>query len=243
MAEKERTAVDAEREGGSAEADVSAGGEPAAQEGGETTSGEAPSVEAENAGEPAAQEAEDVPDADREPAAEEKDADGDAADEPADVDPAALQEEVARWKAEAEQWQARYVRVLADLENVRRRKNEEIAALKEYAAEDVLKRLLPVLDNLERAEAAAENAVSAEVVALREGLSLVLRQFRQVLQQEGVEPIESVGKPFDPHLHEAVLEVEASEEHPAGTVVEELQKGYRMRDRILRYSMVKVAVE
>lgn len=150
-----------------------------------------------------------------------------------------LRLEIQRLSQEREQLVAQYTRLRADFENFRRRKDEEFAQLRQSATADVIKQLLPVLDNLERAAAStSDHAAESQIL---QGINMVLRQFKQVLEQFGVEEIPSVGHPFDPNVHEAVGQVEAGEAYEPGTVVEELQRGYRMGDRILRYSMVHVA--
>lgn len=131
---------------------------------------------------------------------------------------------------------ALYSRLRADFDNFRRRKEQETEVLKTTAASDFVKRLLPTVDNLERAVASAGEGEGP----LAEGVRLVLRQFMQVLDDYGVQPIASVGQPFDPTYHEAVDRVEDSDAE-AGTIVDELQKGYRMGDMVLRPSMVRVA--
>lgn len=166
----------------------------------------------------------------------------DGVDQGAAANPDELRLEIQRLSHEREQLVAQYTRLRADFENFRRRKEEEFAQLKESAMADVVKQILPVLDNLERAAAAtvseSDNAAEGQLL---QGINLVLRQFKKVLEQIGVEAIPSVGHPFNPDVHEAVMQVEAGDTYEPGTVVEELQRGYRMGDRVLRYSMVNVA--
>lgn len=132
----------------------------------------------------------------------------------------------------------RYLRLKADFENFRRRKNQEVADRSRYASEDAAKALLPVLDNLRRAVAHAGESGSDDVFV--SGLELVVREFEAALDKIGVEPIEAEGNPFDPSLHEAI----GGEERPdvdVDTVISELQRGYRLHDRVLRPSLVRVA--
>ncbi|HEY8756054.1 MAG TPA: nucleotide exchange factor GrpE [Candidatus Dormibacteraeota bacterium] len=132
----------------------------------------------------------------------------------------------------------RYLRLAADFENFRRRKNQEVADRSRYASEDAARALLPVLDNLRRAVAhAAEDGTAARFVG---GLELVVREFEAALEKLGVEPVEAVGQPFDPSLHEAIGG-EESGEVDVDTVVDEVQRGYRLHDRLLRPSLVRVA--
>ena len=131
-----------------------------------------------------------------------------------------------------------YLRTLADFQNFRRRQEEENRQIRQIANRELILSLLPVIDNFERALSAAEQSQSYE--ALVGGVALTLRQMQEFLKRNGVEAIESVGQEFDPNFHEAVMRVEDSE-HPENTIVEELQRGYSMNDRVLRPSMVKVA--
>jgi molecular chaperone GrpE len=132
----------------------------------------------------------------------------------------------------------RYLRLAADFENFRRRKNQELADRSRYASEDAAVALLPVLDNLRRAVAHAAEAGTAEFFVA--GLELVVREFEAALQKLGVTPIESEGRPFDPSLHEAIGGHE-SESVDVDTVVDEVQRGYRLHDRVLRPALVRVA--
>lgn len=147
-----------------------------------------------------------------------------------------LRAELARAQEEARNHLERLARAQADFENFRRRAQREREELALYANQGLLKDFLPVLDNLERALAAGE-AATAE--SLRAGVDLTARQFRTLLEKHGVTPVEAVGQPFDPNVHEAVMQEPGDYEVP--TVVLELQKGYKIGDRLLRPAMVKVA--
>jgi molecular chaperone GrpE len=133
--------------------------------------------------------------------------------------------------------QARYLRLAADFENFRRRALKEAADRSRYAAESAALALLPVLDNLCRAVEHAPEDTAAELL---DGLRHTVRQFEEALASVGVAAIDAVGRPFDPSVHEAVLG-EESPEVTVDTVVHDLQRGYRLHDRVLRPSMVKVA--
>jgi molecular chaperone GrpE len=148
-------------------------------------------------------------------------------------------EELEAWKQKAEEHYEMFLRARADLDNYRKRVRKEKEEAAKYAVAPLAEAILPVVDNLERALAAGGNAADAK--ALHEGVEMVHRQLLQVLRQVGVEPIESVGQPFDPHLHNAVMQEETSDVEP-GIVVAELQKGYLFKDRVLRPAMVKVSV-
>ena len=132
---------------------------------------------------------------------------------------------------------ARYVRLAADFENFRRRKAQELSERSRYSSEDAVRALLPVLDNLRRA---VEHLPEGLDGGFAGGLEMTVRQFEEALERLGVEPIESVGRRFDPAVHEAVLG-EESPDVDADTVVDELQRGYRLHDRVIRPAMVKVA--
>lgn len=142
------------------------------------------------------------------------------------------------WKKQAEQNRDMYLRALADYENYRRRARKEKEEALKYGVVPFLESLLPVLDNFERALDAADSSQDAQV--LQEGIEMVYRQFLNVLSQAGLTMIETEGKPFNPHEHNAVAQVDA-EETESGIVVEELQAGYRYLDRVIRPSMVKVS--
>ncbi len=144
--------------------------------------------------------------------------------------PAAEPGEVARL-------QDRLLRLQAEFDNYRKRLARERADYLKFAAESVLVDMLPVLDNLERAIAAAQ-AASAPA-ALLDGIEMTARLFRSALEKHGVKPIEAVGKPFDPSVHQAVAQVETS--GPENIVVDEIQKGYLLEGRVLRAAMVRVS--
>ena len=125
----------------------------------------------------------------------------------------------------------------AELENYRKRMERERVDLARYAGADVVKEVLPVLDNLERAQSYAAGSSDEQ---LRDGVALVHRQLQEILNRLGLTEVESQGKPFDPNFHEAVSQNE-TEEHPDGTVLSVFQKGYLFKDRLLRPAMVSVA--
>ncbi len=149
-----------------------------------------------------------------------------------------LLEELDQVKQEAEENYNRFLRAQADFDNYRRRTVKEKEEMNKYASLRLIEALLPVVDNFERAIEAGKNQTDQD--ALMEGIHMVFRQLMQVLEQEEVKVIEAVGKPFDPNYHQAVMQVE-SEKHESGVVVEEFQKGYIMKDRVIRPSMVKVS--
>jgi molecular chaperone GrpE len=151
---------------------------------------------------------------------------------------AVMQRELEQIKSDAEESHDRYLRALADFDNFRKRQRDETERRAQLAREELILRLLPIVDNFKRALAAAEEQHSYD--SLVEGVSLTLRQMNEMLSKEGVEPIEAVGREFDPRLHEAMMRVE-SDDYPENTVVDELEKGYTLNGKVLRPSRVRVA--
>jgi len=134
----------------------------------------------------------------------------------------------------------KFLRAYADLENYKKRVEKERADTLKYGNEELMRDLLPFIDNLERAIEHATSETNNNPQALIEGVQLTLKDLRTALEKHGLKAIESVGKPFDPSLHEAMMQVE-SEAHDPQIVVEEFQKGYLIRDRLLRPARVSVA--
>ena len=139
-------------------------------------------------------------------------------------------------KAKEEQNQ-QLLRMMADFDNFRRRTRQEHEQLLLNAGEDLIKKILPVVDSLERA-LASENAESS---AWCDGIKLTLKQFQSILTTEGLEAVDSIEQEFDPQVHEAVMQ-EESENVTISTVVMELQKGYKYKGKLIRPALVKVAV-
>lgn len=166
----------------------------------------------------------------------------DATDETPLSQPSGAPEQTRREAELAEQLQdteAKLLRTLADFDNFRRRMRQEHEDLQKFAARKVLEGLLPVVDNFERALAAFENKDAGE--DLKTGIEMVYRQLQSVLSAQGVCAMEAIGQPFDPQVHEAVMQ-EAVAGQAAGVVLQELQKGYMLHDKVLRPAMVKVSV-
>jgi molecular chaperone GrpE len=149
----------------------------------------------------------------------------------------ALEAECERLTRQNAELTDQLLRRRADLENLRKRVERERQEVHVRAAMDAAASVLPVLDALERALAGDQSAASE----FHAGVELIARQLRETLIKSGLEPIEALGREFDPHIHEAVERVETTE-HEDQTVVEEWQRGYRFRGRLLRPAMVKVAV-
>lgn len=144
-----------------------------------------------------------------------------------------LEQELAAKEEMAQQ----YIRLQADFDNFRKRARQEKEDTAKFAICDGLTGLLPVLDNLERALAGGKDCAEAKDFVV--GVEMVYRQLLDTLQNLGLEVIPAVGEPFDPQWHEAIAMVEGEPEQ-SGIIVEELQKGYRFKDKLLRPSMVKV---
>ena len=130
------------------------------------------------------------------------------------------------------------LRMAADFDNYRKRSRKEISDAERQGRSELLRELLPVFDNLERAAAHANS--TTEVQALADGIALVMRQFIDTLARIGIARVEAVGVPFDPTVHEAIQHLETTE-HAPGTVAAEVQAGYRLGERLIRPSMVVVA--
>lgn len=148
----------------------------------------------------------------------------------------ALTDELADKEALIADLRGEMLRVKADAENYKKRMRKEKEEFAQFANEKILKELINIKDNLERAFA-AENPTAE---TLKEGVEMILKQFATLLEKEKVEPIEATGKPFDPNLHEALCRVE-THDHEENTVTEEYSKGYTLNGRILRPAKVVVA--
>ena len=143
--------------------------------------------------------------------------------------------ETEKLKAERDALLDRLARLQAEFDNARKRAVKEQQEFREFAAADVIKNFLPILDSFERALQAHAGATE-----FRSGVELIYRQFQDALQKVGVQPIAATGQPFDPRVHEAVEMVDSSEV-PDQHVLDELQRGYKYKDRMLRPAMVRVA--
>ena len=133
-----------------------------------------------------------------------------------------------------------YIRLAADFDNYRKRQEQEKEALLKYGAESTLKKMIEVLDNFERGLKAIETVEDCEKV--KECYNLAYKNFTDVLTKAGLEPIKAEGETFDPNFHEAVMQT-PSTEHPEHTIIAELQKGYKLGDKVLRPTLVNVATE
>ena len=133
--------------------------------------------------------------------------------------------------------QDQLLRTAAEFKNYRTRMDRERRELSDYATSEILTELLPIIDNFERA---LQAPAGPDAEAFRRGIELIHKQMFDLLRKRGVTPIDALGADFDPNLHQAVIH-EVSDEHREGEVMQELQRGYRLGDRLLRPAMVKVA--
>lgn len=138
-----------------------------------------------------------------------------------------------------ENWE-RLLRTTADFDNFKKRAAREKIEAVHYANHALIQKLLPILDNFEMALAAAQNAEGDKLAAFQSGVIMIQQQLKAALTETGLEEIDATGKPFDPNFHEAVSQQE-SEEIPEDHVLQQLRKGYKLKDRLLRPATVIVA--
>ncbi len=147
------------------------------------------------------------------------------------------QEKIAELSSEVEKWKTDYYKVFADMENLKKRLQNEHANALKYMLQSFAEDLLPVVDNLERSQNVAEP--SDELKNFLKGYEMITHQFIDALKKHGIEQIDVEGKEFDPNFHQAVMMVN-DENYGHNMIVEELQKGYKLKDRVIRASLVKV---
>lgn len=147
------------------------------------------------------------------------------------------EDKVAKLEEEVNTWKTDYYKVFADMENLKRRLEKEHQNSLKFMMQSFIEQLLPIVDNFERS-LNVENP-SEEVQTFLKGYQMIFDQLMNVLNQNGVEVIEAQGKEFDPNLHQAVMTAN-DENYESGMIVEELQKGYKLKDRVIRASLVKV---
>lgn len=144
--------------------------------------------------------------------------------------------EMEKLRTERDQYLDRLARLQAEFDNFRKRNAREQQDYRDYAVADALKSFLPILDSLDR----AAKSDATDVDQLRSGVELIDRQFHDALSKLGVQPIQAEGETFDPNFHQAI-QMEETDEAPDNTVIGELQRGYKIKDRLLRPAMVRVA--
>lgn len=147
--------------------------------------------------------------------------------------------ELDNTKAELGEMEDKFLRARAEIANMSNRFKNEREQLVRYRSQDLAKKLLPAIDNLERALAIQVD--DEQGASLKKGIVMVLEGMQVAFKEEGIEEIPAMGVPFDPNLHQAVQTVPSTDDTPADTIVDVLQKGYKLHDRVLRASMVVVA--
>ncbi len=150
-----------------------------------------------------------------------------------------IQAELETAEQEAKETYDRFLRVSAEFENYKKRSAREMDDLRKYANQSLIVEMLAVVDNLERA-LNSSNGNSSNDKCMADGVNLTLKEILKVFEKFNVKPIESIGQPFDPNFHQAMMQ-EETDDYPENTVITELQKGYMIHDRLLRPSMVVVA--
>jgi molecular chaperone GrpE len=150
-----------------------------------------------------------------------------------------LQKKLEDALSESQQHYDRLLRVSAEFDNFKKRSTRDADEFRKYANEALLKDLLHVVDNLERAIASSAESSDSNACVV-EGVQMTLDEILKIFTKFGVKPIEAAGKPFDPAFHQAIMQQE-TDEHPDNTIISEMQKGYLLRDRLLRPAMVVVA--
>lgn len=152
-------------------------------------------------------------------------------------EPVAEESEIEKLKAEIQEWNDKYLRQAAEFDNFRRRNAKERVELIQTAGRDVITDLLVVLDDSERAQKQMES--TDDVTQIKQGVQLVFSKLRNTLSAKGLKPMDAVGQEFNPDLHEAITEINAGE-NMKGKVVDEVQKGYYLNDKIIRFAKVVV---
>jgi molecular chaperone GrpE len=148
-----------------------------------------------------------------------------------------LDDQVSKLTEEKAQIHDQLLRTMADFQNFRKRTQQEQGIIRQYATESLIMTLLPVMDNFERTVAAAEKG--APIESLITGVKATEKQFRFIMESQGISKISSVGQPYDSDLHEAIGTVDSDQ--PSETVIEEVEPGYKMGDKVIRHSKVRVA--
>ncbi len=146
--------------------------------------------------------------------------------------------EIEKWQKDASEWKDKYMRLYAEFDNFRKRSIKEKSDILSTAAAGVVRELLPVLDDFDRATKANETV--EDLQAVKEGFVLIHNKFYNTLTTKGLAPINAVGQPFDTDFHEAITQIPAPSEELKGKVVDELEKGYLMNDKVIRFSKVVI---
>lgn len=150
-----------------------------------------------------------------------------------------LKKQIEELSIEKSEMHDRYLRLYSEFDNYRKRTNKDKIELIKNASEEMIRAILPVVDDFERAIKTADNIEGSE--AIKEGVLLIYSKLMTILKQKGLSPIESIGKPFDTDFHEAITNIPATDESQKGNVVDEIQKGYLLNEKIIRHAKVVVA--
>jgi molecular chaperone GrpE len=153
-------------------------------------------------------------------------------------EPVAVEDEVEKLKSEVDELKDKYLRQVAEFENFKRRTAREKVEMIQTAGKEVITSLLDVLDDCDRAEKQLQT--SNDVNAIKEGIQLVFNKLRNTMQSKGVKPMQTIGTEFNPDMQEAITEIPAPTEAMKGKVIDEVQKGYYMNDKIIRFAKVVV---
>ncbi len=148
------------------------------------------------------------------------------------------EDELAKSKRELAEWKDKYMRLFAEFDNFRKRNAKERIELISTAAGDILKEMLPVIDDFDRAIKA--NETLEDVTVIKEGFTLIHNKMYKKLESKGLKPIDATGKPFDTDFHEAITSIPAPSEDLKGKVVDEVEKGYLLHEKVLRFSKVVI---
>ena len=152
-------------------------------------------------------------------------------------EPVAVEDEVEKLKSEVDELKDKYLRQVAEFENFKRRTAREKVEMIQTAGKEVITSLLEVLDDCDRAEKQLQNSND---VAIKEGIQLVFNKLRNTMQSKGVKAMQTIGTEFNPDMHEAITEIPAPSAEMKGKVIDEVQKGYYMNDKIIRFAKVVV---
>jgi len=147
-------------------------------------------------------------------------------------------DELEQLKIDKAEMHDKYIRLYSEFENFKRRTAKEKIELIEYAGRDIIVSLLPVVDDFDRAMKSVEMA--ADITAVKEGIDLISGKFKNILDQRGLKPIESIGKEFDIDFHEAITNMPVEDESQKGKVIDEVEKGYLLGDKVIRFAKVVV---
>lgn len=142
------------------------------------------------------------------------------------------------FKAQYEEMKDKYLRLSAEFDNYRKRTLREKADMLKYAAEDTLRDMLPVIDDLDRAMQAVESAT--DIDSLKQGIALITNKFHEFIKGKGVREIECIGQPLDTDLHEAISKIPAPDEAQKGKIIDVVQKGYTLNEKVMRFAKVVV---